>query len=132
LWDLIRMFFFSKRNTVSGCPNQEIGRTFLFGGLIIGTFSYFGADSATKKITEHCSGADVGSRSLSQSPTVVLLHLHCSPFDSLPKGLHDCGWITGHSAQMGLVEMVAGLCATYQVQIGTTFYGVCNMFVRCM
>jgi hypothetical protein len=35
----------------SGCPNQEIGQTFLFQGLIIGTSSYFGADSATKLIT---------------------------------------------------------------------------------
>jgi hypothetical protein len=32
-------------------PNQEIGRTFLFKGLVIGTSSYFGADSTTKKNT---------------------------------------------------------------------------------
>jgi hypothetical protein len=31
----------------SGCPNKEIGRPFIFNGLIIGTCSYFGADSAT-------------------------------------------------------------------------------------
>jgi hypothetical protein len=31
----------------SGCPNQEIGWTFLFNGIIIGACSYFGADSAT-------------------------------------------------------------------------------------
>jgi hypothetical protein len=31
---------------LSGSPNQEIGRTFLFKGLIIGTSSYFVTDSA--------------------------------------------------------------------------------------
>jgi hypothetical protein len=31
----------------SGCPNKEICRPFLFNGLILGTCSYFGADSAT-------------------------------------------------------------------------------------
>jgi hypothetical protein len=31
----------------SGCPNQEIRWSFLFKGLIIRTFSYFGLDSAT-------------------------------------------------------------------------------------
>jgi hypothetical protein len=33
----------------SGCPNQEIGRPFLFKGPILGTSSYFVVDSATKK-----------------------------------------------------------------------------------
>jgi hypothetical protein len=33
----------------SGCPNKEIGQTFIFKGHKIGTCSYFGADSATKK-----------------------------------------------------------------------------------
>jgi hypothetical protein len=33
----------------SGCPNQEIGRAFLFKVHNIGTSSYFGVDSATKK-----------------------------------------------------------------------------------
>jgi hypothetical protein len=32
----------------SGCPHQEIGWLFLFKGLMIGTSSYFGVDSATK------------------------------------------------------------------------------------
>jgi hypothetical protein len=32
-----------------GCQNQEIGWPFLFKALIIGTSSYFGADSTTKK-----------------------------------------------------------------------------------
>ena len=36
---------------ISGCQNQEIGRTFLFKGHKIGTCSYFCADSATKQIT---------------------------------------------------------------------------------
>jgi hypothetical protein len=36
----------------SGCQNQEIGRPFLFKGLNIGSSSYFGADSATKKTTD--------------------------------------------------------------------------------
>jgi hypothetical protein len=31
----------------SGCPNQEIGRPFLFKGLVVRTTSYFGADSTT-------------------------------------------------------------------------------------
>ena len=35
---------------ISGCPNQEIGQTFLFKDHKRGTYSYFGADSATKKI----------------------------------------------------------------------------------
>jgi hypothetical protein len=34
-----------------GCSNQEIGRTFLFKGHKIGTCSYCGADSVTKKPT---------------------------------------------------------------------------------
>ena len=33
----------------SGCPNQEIGRPFIFLGIIIGTSPYLGADSTTKK-----------------------------------------------------------------------------------
>jgi hypothetical protein len=36
----------------SNCPNQEIGLPFIFKGLIIGTCSYFGADSATKNAYE--------------------------------------------------------------------------------
>ena len=36
---------------ISGCPNQEIGWPFQFIGHIIGTYSYLGADSATKN---HC------------------------------------------------------------------------------
>jgi hypothetical protein len=32
-----------------GCPNQEIGQMIIFKGHKIGTSSYFGADSATKK-----------------------------------------------------------------------------------
>jgi hypothetical protein len=33
----------------SGCTNQEIGWTFPFKGIIIGTLSYLGMDSATKQ-----------------------------------------------------------------------------------
>jgi hypothetical protein len=36
----------------SGCQNQEVGWKFLFKDLNIGTLSYFGADSGTKK--ENC------------------------------------------------------------------------------
>jgi hypothetical protein len=36
----------------SGCQNQEIGRLFLLVGIIIGTSSYFGVDSAIEQITD--------------------------------------------------------------------------------
>jgi hypothetical protein len=47
----------------SGCPIQEIGQTFLFKGHKVGTCSYFGADSATKKslvTTVEVCGPSVG------------------------------------------------------------------------
>jgi hypothetical protein len=37
----------------SGCPNQEIGQTFIFKGHKIRTCSCLGADYATKTITEY-------------------------------------------------------------------------------
>ena len=40
---------------LSGCPNQEGGWLFLFKGRIIGTSSYLGADSATKKTLLQCN-----------------------------------------------------------------------------
>jgi hypothetical protein len=43
--------FFFPSLFFSGCPNHEIGQTFLFKGHILGTCSYFGADYATKKNT---------------------------------------------------------------------------------
>jgi hypothetical protein len=36
---------------ICASPNHEIGETFLFKGHKIGTCSYFGADSATKRCT---------------------------------------------------------------------------------
>ena len=42
-WRAVATDFFS------GCPNQEIGQTFLFEGHKIGTCSYFVAYSANKK-----------------------------------------------------------------------------------
>ena len=55
IWIQIHFLGWCASLFLCGCPNQEIGQTFLFKGHKIGTSSYFGADSATKKITgEQC------------------------------------------------------------------------------
>jgi hypothetical protein len=52
----------------SGCPNQEIGQTFLFKGHKIGTSSYLGADSATKKTLQCCQVSSLNSSKISPGP----------------------------------------------------------------
>jgi hypothetical protein len=96
LWNIVHSDFFS------GCTNQEIGRTSLSGGLIIGTFSYFGADSATKKITDRTF--TFGVQGLGSGKALL-----CSNFNSINWKHHTFVLLPGVPVWTGIFGCFGGI-----------------------